>query len=162
MEKCNEKGRFEITEILEFVISEDDSNQRYAIEIGYVNEVYSIKNVTMLPCTPAFIVGIMNFRGKIISVIDIRNFLGFTMKKVHEDKVKKVIVVNCDEIEVGIAVDGILGCRDIVLSEIQKNVLTITNFNTNYFKGITKERSIVLNIKNIMMDEKIIVNEDVI
>ncbi|CAH2214408.1 chemotaxis protein CheW [Tepidibacter aestuarii] len=162
MEKSNEEGRFGSTEILEFVINDDDSNQRYAVEIGYVNEVYSIKNVTMLPCTPSFIVGIMNFRGKIISVIDIRNFFGFTMKKIDADKVKKVIVVKCDEIEVGIAVDGILGCKDIYLSEIQKNVLTITNFNTDYFKGITRERSIVLNIKNIMIDEKIIVNEDVI
>ncbi len=161
MAKCSGQETFESTEILEFVLN-DDLSQRYAVEIVYVNEVYSIKNVTMLPCTPSFIVGIMNFRGKIISVIDIRNFLGFTMEKIDADNVKKVIVINVDELEIGIAVDDILGCKDIYLSELQKNVLTITNFNTDYFKGITKERSIVLDIKNIMMDEKIIVNEDVI
>lgn len=162
MTKYNREDKIESVEILEFMITSDDSTQRYAVEIIYVNEVYSIKNVTMLPCTPSFIVGIMNFRGKIISVIDIRNFMGFTIKKIDADNVKKVIVVNIDEIEVGIAIDDILGCRDINLSEIQKNVLTITNSNTEYFKGVTKERSIVLDIKNIMMNEKIIVNEDVI
>ncbi|MEJ8554566.1 chemotaxis protein CheW [Tepidibacter sp. Z1-5] len=162
MEKNKGEGRFKSTEILEFVLNDDGSSQKYAVEVAYINEVYSIKNVTMLPCTPAFIVGIMNFRGKIISVIDIRNFLGFTMNKIDADNVKKVIVINMNEIELGIAVDEILGCKDIHLSEIQKNISTITNFNTYYFEGITKERSIVLDIKNIMMDEKIIVNEDVI
>ncbi|WP_099190851.1 chemotaxis protein CheW [Tepidibacter mesophilus] len=162
MEEFNKEEIFESTEILEFVLNDDDSSQKYAVEVVYVNEVYSIKNVTMLPCTPAFIVGIMNFRGKIISVIDIRNFLGFTVAKINADNVKKVIVINMDEIEVGIAIDGILGCKNISLSEIQKNISTITNFNANYFKGVTKERSIVLDIKNIIMDEKFIVNEDII
>lgn len=162
MTKSNKEKISKDVEILEFELNSDDFTQRYAIEIIYVNEVYSIKNVTILPCTPSFIVGIMNFRGKIISVIDIRNFMGFTVKKIDADNVKKVIVVNIDEIEVGIAIDDILGCRDIDLSEIQKNVLTITNSNTEYFKGVTKERSIVLDIKNIIINEKIIVNEDVV
>ena len=162
MTKSNKEKKSKDVEILEFELNSDDFIQRYAIEIIYVNEVYSIKNVTILPCTPSFIVGIMNFRGKIISVIDIRNFMGFTVKKIDADNVKKVIVVNIDEIEVGIAIDDILGCRDIDLSEIQKNVLTITNSNTEYFKGVTKERSIVLDIKNIIINEKIIVNEDVV
>lgn len=162
MTKSSKEKISKDVEILEFELNSDDFTQRYAIEIIYVNEVYSIKNVTILPCTPPFIVGIMNFRGKIISVIDIRNFMGFTVKKIEADNVKKVIVVNIDEIEVGIAIDNILGCRDINLSEIQKNVLTITNSNTEYFKGVTKERSIVLDIKNIIINEKIIVNEDVV
>ena len=63
-------------EIIEFALNTDNSVEKYAIEVLYVNEVYFVKRVTALPCIPPFIIGIMNFRGKIISVIDIRNFLG--------------------------------------------------------------------------------------
>ncbi|WZL71688.1 chemotaxis protein CheW [Clostridiaceae bacterium 35-E11] len=162
MEKDNAEESVKSIEILEFILDGDKVREKYAIEISYTNEVYSVKDVTMLPCTPSFIIGIINFRGKIISVIDIRNFLGLTMKKIDNDNVKKVIVVKLNEIEVGIAVKDILGCSEIYLSEIQKNILTITNFKMEYFKGVTKERSLILDIKNILMDEKIIVNEEVI
>lgn len=159
MDRCNIEEKIEI---LEFLLNSDEGSEKYAVEVLYANEVYSVKNVTILPCTPAFIIGIMNFRGKIISVMDIRNFLGFTMKRIDADIVKKVIVIKVNEIEVGIAVDGILGCKEIYVSEIQKNILTITDFNAEYFKGITKGRSILLDIKNVMMDEKMIVNEKVV
>lgn len=149
-------------EILEFFLENDTLIEKYAINIIYLNEVYSVKNVTNLPCTPSFIIGIMNFRGKIISVVDIRNFLGFTMKKMNSENVKKVIVTKVNDIEVGIAVDGIVGCKEVLLSEIQKNISTITNFKEYYFNGITRERSIILNIKNILMDEKFIVDEEII
>lgn len=159
MGKGNVEKKRKSIELLEFVLNSDSSSERYAIEILYLNEVYSVKCVTMLPCTPSFIIGIVNFRGKIISVVDIRNFLGFTSKKINADTVKKVIVTKINEIEVGIAADGILGCNEILLLEIQKNIL---NTKTDYFIGITKNRSIILDIKNIMMDEKIIVNEEII
>ena len=159
MEYCNKEEKVELVEILEFALNNDNSTIRYATEILYVNEVYSVKSVTLLPCTPSFIIGIINFRGKIISVIDIRNFLGFTSTKIDVDTVNKIIVMKLNEIEVGIAVEEVVGCSKINLFELQKDVLTITNFKEEYFKGITKERTIVLDMKNILMDEKIIVNE---
>lgn len=159
MEYCNKEEKVELVEILEFALNDDNSTIRYATEILYVNEVYSVKSVTLLPCTPSFIIGIINFRGKIISVIDIRNFLGFTSKRIDADTVNKIIVMKLNEIEVGIAVEEVVGCSKINLFELQNDVLTITNFKEEYFKGITKERTIVLDMKNILMDEKIIVNE---
>ncbi|MBV7272423.1 chemotaxis protein CheW [Clostridiaceae bacterium UIB06] len=159
-----EKAKIEenYIEVLEFGVNTSECNEKYAVEIPYLVEVHSVKSVTKLPCTPAFIIGIINFRGKIISVIDIRNFLGFTTKLVEVDKVKKVIVVKVNDLELGIIADSILACNLISLSEIQKNVLAAMNFNSKYFKGITRAGSIVLDIKNIMLDEKIIVDEEVI
>ena len=149
-------------QILEFVLENDNSMQKYAIEISYLNEVHTVKKVTTLPCTPSFIIGIVNFRGKIISVIDIRNFLGFTTHCMESDTVRKIIVVKVNELELGIAVDGILGCNEISLLEVQKNISSITSSKAAYFKGISKESCIILDIKNIILDEKIIVNEEVI
>lgn len=162
MEKANIEEKDNYMEVLEFEINAGEYNEKYAVEILYLTEVHSVKNVTKLPCTPAFIIGIINFRGKIISVVDIRNFLGFTTRAVDVDDIKKVIVVKVNELEVGIIADSILACSLISPCEMQKNVLAAMNFKSKYFKGITREGSIILDIRNIMVDEKIIVDEEVI
>lgn len=162
MNRYDSEEMLESIEVVEFLLNNDKSSERYAIEVLYVSDVHSARNVTMLPCTPAFIIGIINFRGKIISVIDIRNFLGFSAESTDAESVRKVIVVKLNDIEIGIAADAILGCDKIYISEIQKNALPSIDFKSSYFKGVTKERSIVLDIKNILMDEKIIVNEEVV
>lgn len=162
MNKYDSEENIESIEIIEFLLNNDKFSEKYAIEVLYVSEVYSVKNVTMLPCTPAFIIGIINFRGKIISVVDIRNFLGFSAEVIDAENVRKVIVVKLNDIEIGIAADAILGCDKIYTSEIQKNALSSINFKSNHLKGVTKKRSILLDIKNILIDEKIIVNEEVV
>jgi purine-binding chemotaxis protein CheW len=161
MEK-NKEERENHIEILEFILNNDDTVEKYAIEILYLNEVHNVKKVTQLPCSPSFIIGIINFRGKILSVIDIRNFLGFNTGNIVAEQVKRVIIIKVGEMEFGIAAEGILGCNEIPMSHIQKDVSAITNYKTHYFKGITKERCIILDIKNIALDERIIVNEEVI
>src|SRR5450631_2119917 len=57
-------------DILEFLLS----YETYAIEMCWVAETYPLKDLTPLPCTPAFVAGIINVRGRILSVIDIRRF----------------------------------------------------------------------------------------
>lgn len=161
MDRCIIEEKEKSIEILEFNLNNDDSIEKYAVEILYVYEVYAIKSIAVLPCTPPFIIGITNFRGKVISVIDIRNFLGFTIKKRNIDSIKNIIVIHIDELEFGIVADSIIGCSEVLLSEIQKNILGITNSKTNYIKGINKHRSIIIDMKNIIMDERIIVDEEI-
>lgn len=148
-------------EVIEFEISNNDNKEKYAFDIKYVNEVFKYKKVTPLPCTPSFIIGIINFRGKILSVIDIRNFIGFTTDAKYFNEVRQVIVVKVNEFEVGIAVDNIVGYYSISSEEIQQTVLTITNEKKEFFVGIAQNSTIVLDIKNIMLSEKIIINDSV-
>jgi len=148
-------------EVIEFEISNNDIKEKYAFDIKYINEVFKLKKITHLPCTPSFVIGIINFRGKILSVIDIRNFIGFTSDAKDFNEVRQVIVVKVNEFEVGIAVDNILGYYSISSEEIQQTVLTITNERKEFFIGIVQNGTIVLDIKNIMLSEKIIVNDSV-
>lgn len=148
-------------EVIEFEITNNDNKEKYAFDIRYVNEVFRYKKVTPLPCTPSFVIGIINFRGKILSVIDIRNFMGFTIDAKNFNEVRQMIVVKVNEFEVGIAVDNIGGNYSIPLEKIQKTVLTITNERENFFIGLTNNSTMILDIKNIMLSEKIIINDSV-
>ena len=146
-------------EVIEFEISNNDIKEKYAFDIKYINEVFKLKKITYLPCTPSFGIGIINFRGKILSVIDIRNFIGFTTDTKDFNEVRQVIVVKINDFEFGISVDNILGYYSITEEEVQKTVLTITNERKEFFIGIAKNNTVVLDIKNIILSEKIIVND---
>lgn len=147
-------------EVIEFEINSNDNKEKYAFDIRYINEVFRFKKVTPLPCTPSFVIGIMNFRGKILSVIDIRNFIGFTNDTKDFNEVRQVIIVKINDFEFGISVDNILGYYSISAEEIQKTVLTITNERKEFFIGIAKNSTIVLDIENIILSEKIVVNDN--
>ncbi|MDO9450880.1 MAG: chemotaxis protein CheW, partial [Rugosibacter sp.] len=63
-------------EVVEFLLA----HERYAIDLSYIREVAPMENLTPLPCTPAFVLGIVNLRGEILSVIDIRKFFDLPEK----------------------------------------------------------------------------------
>ena len=65
-------------EVVEFLLA----HERYAVESAYVREVYPLENLTPLPCTPAFVLGIVNLRGEIVSVIDLRKSSSTSRKPV--------------------------------------------------------------------------------
>ena len=63
-------------ELVEFILA----YEKYGIESSFVREVYPLKEFTPVPCTPSFIFGITNVRGKLISVMDIKEFFGLPSK----------------------------------------------------------------------------------
>ena len=149
-------------EVIEFEIYNNSIQERYAFDIKYINEVFKNKKATNLPCTPAFIIGIVNYRGKILSVVDIRNFLGFTTMSKKINELKEVIIVRAEDLEFGIAADRILGYYSIEHDEIQQNVLTITDEKKDFFVGVSRKGTIVLNIKNIILSDRIIIDGTVV
>jgi purine-binding chemotaxis protein CheW len=145
----------ESIEVLEFLLA----HERYAVESSYVLEVYPLENLTPLPCTPAFVLGIVNLRGEIVSVIDVRKF--FDLPQTGLPDLNKVIVLESGNMVFGILADAILGVRRIPLAEIQPSLPTLTGIREKYLKGITQERMVVLDAGKLLADEDIAVQEQV-
>jgi len=142
-------------EIVEFVLS----HEKYGIESSYVREVYPLKELTPVPCTPAFVLGIINVRGRIISVIDIKKFFELPEKGITD--LNRVIIVHNYAMEFGILADAILGIRSIPLHELQTSLPTLTDIRAEYLKGVSKEHIVVLDVDKILSDRKIAVHEEV-
>ena len=83
------------------------ANETYGIATEHVREVQPLRGVTPVPCTPEFVVGVINIRGSIYSVIDIRSFFGVPKKEMTDST--KVILVNAAGLEVGILADDVSG-----------------------------------------------------
>ena len=142
-------------ETLEFLLA----YERYAIETRYVREVYPLKDLTPVPCTPQFVLGVINVRGQIFAVIDIKKFFDLPEKGLTD--LNKVMIVNSDGMQLGVLADVILGVREIAEEEIQPSLPTLTGIRAEYLLGVTKERLAVLDVRKILSDPNIVVQEEV-
>ena len=145
----------EYIEIVEFMLA----YEKYGIETSYVREVYPLKELTPLPGTPPFILGIINVRGEILSLIDIKKFFDLPEKGLGD--LNKIIILHNEKMEFGILSDVILGVRNILLSELQQSIPTLTGIREEYLKGVTKERVVILDAEKLLSDKAIIVHEEV-
>lgn len=141
--------------LLEFLLA----HERYAIETAYVREVYPLHNLTPLPCTPSFILGIINVRGLILPVMDIKKYFNLPEKGITD--LNKVIIVRSGDMEVGILADVVSECRMLSRHELQPAPATCTGIGAEYLKGVTEERLIVLDAEKILSDDAIVVHEEV-
>ena len=132
--------------------------ENYAIDSSYVREVYPLKELVPLPGTPPFVLGVTSVRGQILSVIDLKKFFDLPDKGLTD--LNKVIVVRADFMEFGILADAILGTRSIPLVEIQPSLATLTGIRSDYLRGVTKDRLVVLDASRIISDQRIIVHEE--
>jgi len=144
-----------LLQVIEFRVAQE----RYAIEQAYVREVYPLRDLTPLPCTPAFVLGIINVRGQILPVIDIRKF--FDLPESGITDLHAVIIVHGNDVELGILADAITGARSIPLRAIQPSLPTLTGIRAAYLKGVSDEHVVILNAAQILADPKLVVDEEV-
>ena len=144
------------TEIIKFVLA----TESYGIESAFVREVYPLKDLTPLPGVPPYILGIINVRGQILPVVDLKKFLNLPEKGLGD--LNKVIILSNGQMEFGILADVVDGIQTLALEEILEAPPGITGIGEKYLKGVTKEHIIILEAESLLNDEKIIVNEEVI
>ena len=150
-----EPAASEIIEIVEFQLS----SERYGVESSYVREVYSLKELTPLPCTPSFLLGVVNVHGQIISVIDIRKFFDLPAEGLTD--INNIIIVGKEKMELAILTDAITGMRSMSLQDIQPSLPTLTGIRAEYLKGVTNERLVILDVLKILSDKTITVHEEI-
>lgn len=141
-------------DVLEFRLAEE----RYAVEIRHVNEVYPLKDLTPLPGTPAFVLGIVNVRGRILPVVDLRKF--FDLPEEGLTDLHRIILVQGNGLELGLLADSAVGVRSIPVDSLQPSLPTLTGIRSDYLKGVTAERLVVLDVARLLADSNIIVHDE--
>ena len=142
-------------EIVEFLLADE----RYAIESTYIGKVYPLKDLTVLPCTPAFVLGIINLRGRILSVIDLRTFFDLPHRGLSD--LNKVIVLHAGAMEFGLLADAIIAARWLPRSLLLPSLPTLTEIRAEYLLGVTPERLVVFDGGKILADSRMVVHEEV-
>lgn len=155
-----------MAEVLEQEMNEDDTlanryltfqldNEVYGIEIRYVTEIIGIQTITEVPDLPDYIKGIINLRGKIIPVMDVRTRFKKSLKEYNDRTC--VIVVNIHELSVGLIVDSVSEVITIPETEIV-DPPEMNKEGDKYIKGVGK----VGNEVKLLLDcEKLLNYQDI-
>lgn len=149
------EGIGDTIELVEFKLA----GEHYGLEIRHVREVYPLKDFTPLPGTPAFVLGLINVRGQIISVIDIKKFFELPEKGITA--LDLVIIIGDEHMEFGILADEVLDVKDIDPKEIQPSLPTLKGVREEFLRGITLDRMVVLDAKKLLSAKNIIVHEEI-
>jgi purine-binding chemotaxis protein CheW len=141
------------------IISFRIGKEVYAIEDRFVNEVYPYLHPTEVPCTPEFILGIVNIRGGFISIVDLELILG--LQKIDTKDDGFILLLSDEKMEFGIMVEEILDEIMISKKSIQPVPQGLNIITRELIDGVTEDGVIVLDGKIFLEDSKIVVHEEV-
>ena len=111
-------------------------NEDYGIEIRYVTEIVGMQKITEVPDMPMFVKGVVNLRGQVIPVLDMR--LRFNMQSRDYDERTCIIVVNIGGSQVGLVVDTVNEVRNIDDDQISPPPKTAGADTAGYIQGMGK------------------------
>ncbi|MBT5305761.1 MAG: purine-binding chemotaxis protein CheW [Candidatus Scalindua sp.] len=132
------------------------NNETYGIEILRVREIIGLMDVTTVPQTPEYMKGVINLRGKVIPVIDLR--LKFSMQEKEHTDETCVIVVEVNNTSIGIIVDSVSEVLEITRGEIEESPHFGQDIDTSYIMGLGKVKEkivILLDIEEILSSEEL-------
>ena len=134
----------------------DLSNEAYGIDISAVHEIIRMQPVTKVPRTPTFVEGIINLRGKVIPVIDLRRRFGFDVAEQTKDN--RIVVVDIDGENIGIIVDAVTEVLRIPSDSVEPPSDIITTSDSDYLLGIAKvdgKLIILLDLDKVLSKDEI-------
>ena len=145
------EGIIETTQYLTFMLEDEV----YALEIAKVREVLDFTKITKVPQTPDFMKGVINLRGKVIPVVDLR--MKFGMEAIDYDERTCIIVLEIGSpgatVQIGIVVDTVSEVLNIKGDDIEETPHFGTALDTGYILGMAKSEDsvkILLDIDKIL------------
>ncbi len=137
---------------LTFVLAEEE----YGLEILKVREIIRIMEITAVPRTPDYVKGIINLRGKVIAVVDLRLKVGMTETERTDQTC--IIVVDVGDVEMGIIVDRVSEVLDIAGGDIEDAPSFGAEVNTEFILGMGKAEAkvtILLDISKLLSQSEL-------
>ena len=130
--------------------------EEYGLEILKVQEIIGIMEITPIPNTPPFIRGVVNLRGKVIPVMDLR--VKFSMEAIEETDETCIIVVLVEGIAMGLVVDRVSEVTDILGEDVEDAPSFGTDVDTDYILGIAKSEDrvrMLLDIDKVLSGQEL-------
>ncbi len=144
-------------EYLTFVLGEEE----YGLDILKVQEIRGYDAVTQIANTPDFIKGVVNLRGKIVPIVDLR--IKFDLGKVEYNEFTVVIILNLGGRVVGIVVDGVSDVTALKEDQLRDVPSLVTNIDTKYIVGLAtveEQMLILVDIEKLMNSEEMALVDD--
>lgn len=146
------------TEMIELLVV-SLGGERFGIETVYALEVFSLRELIPVPCTPAFVLGVVNYKGRILTVLDLRSILGLSGGGVAEGN--KVVSVEAGGMTFGIVVGTVAGTISVLAHTVAPPPEALTGLRMDLTRGITEELITILDLDALARAPAILINEQV-
>jgi len=113
-------------------------NEEFGVDILKVQEINRMMVITRIPNAPPFIEGVINLRGKIIPIVDLRKKLGFDNGNGEYEKTTRIIVVELDGLVLGFIVDSVSEVLRIPENTIEPPPSIVGGVESDYIEGVGK------------------------
>lgn len=129
------------------------NDESYGLLIEYVETIEKLTEITRIPNVPYYISGVINLRGEVIPVVDLRK--RFQLEQMNSTEENRIIVLSFDDMSVGILVDS---CSEVVsldIEQIDNTYDLMSSFEDDYIQGIGKFNDrmiIIVDIAKLLVD----------
>jgi purine-binding chemotaxis protein CheW len=134
------------------------AHEEYGIEVDKVRTIERLVPITRVPKTPAFIKGVINLRGIVIPVIDLRGRFGLPETDLTDNS--RIIIVAANDLEVGFIVDSANDVKDVMSDTIDNPPEVLGGIKAKYLSGVAKigdnRLLILLNLAEVLNRNEII------
>lgn len=152
MDATQKKQDDELLQLVTFSIGEEE----FGVNILKVQEINRTMEITKVPRAPNFVEGVINLRGKVIPIIDLRRRFGLSSKP--EDKDTRIIVIEINSVIVGFVVDAVSEVLRIPASTVEPPPPVVAGVESDYISGVGKLKERLL----IMLDlDRLLSAEDI-
>lgn len=135
----------------------DMGEEEFGVEISQVREIIKMTEVTKIPNTPDFVDGVINLRGQITAVMDLRRMLNMGLEDAYDDKTR-IVIVELPNISVGMVVDAVSEVLSLQRDEIDINPTAVSDVGTECIRGVGKLENrllILLDLDKLLSHEEI-------
>ncbi len=126
------------------------NNEHYGISYEHASEVMQNIPITIVPHTPVFVAGVINIRGLLLNVIDMKKYFHFKQSSQLENHT--IIVVKNKKVEIAMLVDKIIDIRSCNAEELTPPIQTSNAIKSDYIVGIDQENIAIININTTLSD----------
>ncbi len=130
-------------------------NEKYGINVMQVQEVLRVTEIAPVPGAPSYVLGIINLRGNVVTVIDTRSRFGLT--SVETDDSSRVVIIESEEQVVGILVDSVAEVVDLQPAAIETAPNVGTEDSAKFIQGVAShegELLILVDLNKLLSDEE--------
>ena len=140
----------ELIQLVTFSIGEEE----FGVNILQVQEIIRTMDITRVPRAPEFVEGVINLRGKVIPIVDMRSRFGLSHKE--HDKYTRIIVIEIDMIIVGFVVDSVSEVLRIPANSVQPPPPVVAGLESDYIDGVGKleDRLLILLDLDSLLDNE--------
>jgi purine-binding chemotaxis protein CheW len=142
----------EVLEVATFTLADE----RYGLETAHVREVVRLTDYTPVPGAPGFLAGVVNLRGDILAVFDLRPFLGVAGGGVTG--LSRAIVLGGARAEFGVLADAVHEVTAVPAGELHEPPASATGAGWQYLRGVTPDALIVLDGAALLQDGRLFID----